>query len=104
MVIGGLVLALRLRERWQSIGLNETHPKVLGFALRKVRHSDDDSTGAVAWFAQHSGLDLTCLATGHELDAVLSAWATCEGLAFGWTDLATDDPTLLFPVGKVTYV
>jgi hypothetical protein len=35
---------------------------------------------AIAWLGQQAGLDLLRVKTGHELDAVLSAWATRQGL------------------------
>jgi hypothetical protein len=104
MGIGGMALALRLRHRWPSIRLNETHPKVLAFSLRGERHRDDDPLAGIAWFAEHSGLDLMHTSTGHEFDAALSAWATREGLSGGWADLVTDDPALLFPAGPVSYL
>jgi hypothetical protein len=37
---GGMALALRLGERWPSILLNETHPKVLIPALGGERYAD----------------------------------------------------------------
>jgi Protein of unknown function (DUF429) len=104
MGIGGVALALRLRHQWPDIRLNETHPKVLAFAFRQERHTDADPAAAINWLAQHAGLDLTRVKTGHELDAVLSAWATREGLSKGWTELVTDDPALIFPAGPVTYL
>jgi hypothetical protein len=106
MGIGGMALALRLRERWPNITLNETHPKLLGFAFRRARHTDVDPVAAIAWLAQHAGLDLASVTTGHELDAVISAWATREGSLRGWRDLVpeTEDRTLLFPANKVTYL
>lgn len=66
MSIGGMALALRLRQRWSTIWLNETHPNVLAFALRGERHADDDPAAAIAWFAKHVGLDLAGTVTGHE--------------------------------------
>jgi len=104
MSIGGMALALRLRQRWPNMRLNETHPKVLAFALRGERHRDVDPAAVIAWFAQYAGLDLMRSGTGHEFDAVLSAWATREGLLQGWADLVTDDPALLFPAGTVSYL
>jgi hypothetical protein len=104
MAIGGMALALRLHQRWRSMLLNETHPKVLAFALRHKRHSDSDPLAAVAWFAEHSGLDLPQLSSGDELDAVLSAWATREGLSKGWANLVTDDTALIFPAGQASYL
>jgi predicted nuclease with RNAse H fold len=106
MGIGGMALALRLGERWRNILLNETHPKVLAFALRHMPHTDVDPGAAIAWLTQYAGLNLTGAGNGHELDAILSAWATREGLSHGWCDLVpeTDDRMLLFPAGKVTYL
>jgi hypothetical protein len=105
MGIGGVALALRLRQQWPDILLNETHPKVLAFAFRNERHTDADPHAAIAWFAQHSGLGVTRSDhSGHELDAMLSAWATREGLGQRWPDLVTADPALVFPTGKVTYL
>ena len=40
MAVGGVGLALRLRERWPSIALTETHPKVLFYALHGSRYTD----------------------------------------------------------------
>lgn len=104
MSIGGMALALRLGEKWLDIRLNETHSKVLGFALRHERHTDADPKAVIAWLAEKAGLDLTRVGTGHELDAIFSAWATREGLVNGWADLVIDDPALLFPAGKVSYL
>ena len=104
MSIGGMALAMRLRERWPDILLNETHPKVLMHALGSERYADKTAAAAVKWFADHSGLGLAEKTSGHELDAVLSAWATREGLQRCWTDLAESDASLLFPAGKVSYL
>jgi hypothetical protein len=104
MGIGGMALALRLRQRWPSIILNETHPKVLAYSLRGELHRDASAASGIAWFAQHSGIDMRRVSGGHAFDAVLSAWATREGLARGWIDLATEDPALLFPAGRVSYL
>jgi hypothetical protein len=58
----------------------------------------------MAWFANHSELNVSGARSGHELDALLSAWATREGLAAGWADLVGDDPALLFAAGRVSYL
>ncbi len=104
MAVGGMALALRLRERWPPILFNETHPKVLIPALGGERYADAAPEAALAWFADHAGLDVSGMRGGHQLDALLSAWATREGLAAGWPDLVGDDPALLFPTGPVTYL
>lgn len=104
MGIGGMALAIRLRQRWPGVDLNETHPKLFAYALRGELHRDDNPAAVMAWFARHSELDLTHVSGGHALDAILSAWATREGLAREWTDLVTYDPAMVFPVGKVKYL
>jgi hypothetical protein len=104
MSIGGMALALRLRERWRNIVLNETHPKLLVAALGGSRYKDDAAGAAIEWFAKHSGLDMTRARGGHQLDAVSSAWATREGMAKGWDDLVPDDSSLLFPAGRASYL
>jgi hypothetical protein len=104
MAVGGMALALRLRERWPSTLRNETHPKVLIPALGGERYADAAPEAAMAWFANHAGLNVSEVRGGHELDALLSAWATREGLAAGWLDLVGDDPALLFPAGQVSYL
>jgi hypothetical protein len=104
MGIGGVALAMRLRQLWPDLSLNETHPKVLAYALRRELHRDDDPAAGIAWFAEHSSIDMTRIHGGHEFDAVISAWATREGLSRGWTDLVTGDPSLLLPVGAVRYL
>ena len=102
MGIGGMALAMRLRQRWPRLGLNETHPKVLAYAMRGELRRDDNPP--VAWLAQHAALDMTRVSGGHEFDAVFSAWATREGLARNWSDLVANDPALLLPVGTVSYL
>jgi hypothetical protein len=104
MIMGGMAMALRLRQRWPGIRLNEAHPNVLAFTFRQERHRDGDLKGAVEWMAGHSGLNLTRVQNGGELNAVLAAWATREGLSQGWFDCVVDDPAMLFPAGKVSYL
>lgn len=69
-----------------------------------ARYRDDDADAALEWFAAHSGLDMSRARGGHELDAVLSAWATRKGTSEGWHDLVTGDPVLIFPAGPVSYL
>jgi hypothetical protein len=104
MAVGGMTLALRLREQWPSILLNETHRKVLIPALGGEQYADAAPEAAMAWFANHAGRDVSGARGGHELDALLSAWATREGLAADWGDLVGDDPALLFSPGRVSYL
>ena len=104
MSIGGMALAMRLRTQWPDILLNETHPKVLMHALGAKRYTDKAATVAIDWFAAKSGLNMSAVVSGHELDAVLSAWATRKGIHHGWANLLELEPSLILPAGEVTYL
>jgi hypothetical protein len=105
MTIGGMGLALELRRIWPTIRLNETHPKVLYRALTGKRYVMEQLTAAVQWFASDSKIDLADkIDDDHQFDALLSAWATREGYAQGWQDLAEPEGDHLFPAGKVNYL
>ncbi len=103
MVIGGMALALELRRLWPGIILNETHPKVL-FRERMCRaysaaspHFEAD----VSDFCRVHGLTVPAGLSEHAFDAVLSAWATQQGLECNWSDLVQEtrgEERLLFPV------
>jgi hypothetical protein len=43
-------------------------------------------------------------ALGMAIDALLSAWATRQGMVEGWQDLVGNDPSLLLPAGKVSHL
>ncbi len=104
MAIGGMALALRLRECWPEIALNETHPKILFHALSGHRYQKDKLPIAIEWFFKHSGIFPIPLRNDHELDAVISAWATQVGLRESWSNLVHDDGSLLFPAGPAKYL
>jgi hypothetical protein len=104
MTIGGMGLALELRGRWPTMRLNETHPKVFYYAMAGKRYEPKNWRSAARWFARRSDLSLTDIDNDHEFDAVLSAWATREGYANHWQDLAKRDANLIFPAGEVNYL
>jgi Protein of unknown function (DUF429) len=104
MAIGGMALALRLRQVWPGIVLNETHPKVLLHALGAERYHPKTVDVAVQWFVGRARCVEVAVQGEHELDAALSAWATREGLAGGWTDIIGASDDLLFPAGPVRYL
>jgi len=105
MAIGGVGLALELRQTWSTIRLNETHPKVLYRELRGTRYTPMDWRAAADWFVQYSKLDLVdAIDDDHQLDALLSAWATREGYARGWQDLAGPEADHIYPAGAVSYL
>jgi hypothetical protein len=103
MAIGGMALAIRLREHWPEIILNETHPKVLFHARLGHRYKAKDLSSALASFLAHSGLRGQ-VGSEHELDALISAWTTKIGLHENWRDLVDGDENLLFPAGPVRYL
>lgn len=105
MAVQGMAMALKLRQVWPQIILNETHPKVLYYALSGNQWDYGPSMGD--WLAERvvipPGL---AVSNEHEWDAVFSAWATAVAFAdeSGWQDLMDLPDGLLFPAGQVTYV
>jgi len=107
MAVQGVAIALRLRERWPSFILNESHPQVLYHALTSKVYMRDDIPTMTAWLQQNFCLENKCtIKNEHEWDALISTWATWQGLSGNWTaDLVPDlgGNQLLFPVGPVAY-
>jgi hypothetical protein len=106
MPVGGMGLALELRRHLPNIRLNETHPKLLFYAISGKRYRPADLAGAVEWFANYSSLTIIGdISNDDQFDALLSAWATREGYADGWQDLVSPDVNdQIFPVGEVNYL
>jgi hypothetical protein len=103
MAVQGMAMAVCLRKRWPEIALNETHPKVLYYALAQQRYAWGE--GMVTWLRNAvrctSGPDI---ANEHEWDALISAWATRCGISRVWShDLKTHSQEALEPAGPVTY-
>lgn len=105
MAVQGMALAIRLRERWPSVALNETHPKVLYHALTGGAYARDDMTEMIGWLQNCFDPPLTCRTTDeHQWDALISAWGTWQGITDSWqNDLCAGHDDLLFPAGKVRY-
>jgi Protein of unknown function (DUF429) len=105
MAIGGMALAIQLRQHWPSLVLNETHPKLLFSALSGGRYRKDALASAIEWFVSYAKIEPVALLNDHEFDAVMSAWVTHAGLQGHWSDLVQfDDDRLLFPAGPVKYL
>ena len=104
MAVGGVGLALRLRERWPSIALTETHPKVLFYALRGSRYTDVAT--AALWFVEKHDLQpISGTIDEHQFDALISAWAAREGRMRQWGDLCQPHSAdMIFPAGPVSYL
>lgn len=99
VLVQGVMLALRLRERFPKVRITEAHPK----ALLKAQ-------GLTSWECVAAAYRLVGLPTSeHERDALLGAVAAREGVEGRWqSDLALDrraseqNPTTL-PHGPVHY-
>ena len=102
MAIGGMALAIKLRQEWPELVLNETHPKVLLQARWGQRYDPEDHKtveAAIQRFVNPRHYTEAKIEGEHELDAALSASATREGLAEGWENIIGDREALIFPAG-----
>jgi hypothetical protein len=104
MVIGGIALAMRLRQKWPEVVLNETHPKLLLHALGAERYKPETVDKAVQWFVERAQCVDRKVEGEHQLDAALSAWATQRGIAERWIDIIGPHSDLLFPAGPARYL
>ena len=103
MAVQGMAIAMRLRALWPDIHLNETHPKVLYFSLTGQQY--DFGQAMAHWLLNQFAPPINLgIANEHEWDALISAWATWQGLSAHWnTDLMNGVQNLLLPAGAVTY-
>ncbi len=105
MAVQGMAMALRLRHKWENIRLNETHPKVLYYALSRQIYSFGKPM--TEWLLNLFGSYMkVTISDEHQWDALLSAWATWMELNGRWNnDLMANENNgpLLFPAGVVTY-
>jgi hypothetical protein len=105
MCLNGMSLATKLRERWPHIVLNETHPKVLYYALANRKYKYDDQI--VTWLQQEMKLTGQFqVSNDNEWDAAISAWYTLISVEQEpprdlVDEFQTDDE--ICPVGKVHY-
>ena len=104
VVVQGILLAMRLRERSPSISITEAHPKALLKALQLARAPWEEIAEAFQLSTQQPAPS-----DEHRRDALLSAVAAREGARGTWRDLATEiergpeelDPGMWF--GPVSY-
>lgn len=99
VLIQGVMLALRLRERFPSVPITEAHPKALLKAQRLI-----------TWEAAATAYGLTGLPNSeHERDALLGAVAAREGVTGRWprdlaaTRLPSEQGPAMLPHGPVHY-
>ncbi len=103
MAVQGMALAMRIRQVWPDIQINETHPKVLYYALAGQQYAFGQPM--VAWLLNQFVPPINIgIANDHEWDALISAWATWMGTTGQWNvDLMHGVPNLLLPAGAATY-
>ncbi len=106
MVIGGVALGMRLREKYPEIVLNETHPKLLARHFNMKLLGTDERRRWISFAADVRINE----ANDHEVDAVISAWAIREALSnlevgatSGWLDLLVMRRDLVLPISDVRY-
>jgi hypothetical protein len=104
MAVQGMALAIRVRERWPGIQLNETHPKLLYYALTGNRYPKFE-TGFATWLCRQFTPQIDVeMANDHEWDALISAWGTWSGMTGRWSkDLMSGVDNLILPAGSTTY-
>jgi len=108
MLVQGPALALRIHERFGAqVELNESHPKVLYYALRGEKYPREGRmpVAVVEWLTEQVGTaGVQRQTSSDEWDAAISAWATYCGITGCWKhDLMVHSNKPLLPVGPVTY-
>ena len=101
--IQGMALGISLRRVWPRIGLTETHPKVLHYALADSRF---EWTPKVArWPREMIGCaDEAAVQTQNEWSALVSAWIAMMGHTGAWTlDLRQNSKEAVEPAGPVSF-
>ena len=105
MCLNGMSLAMKLREKWPDIILNETHPKVLYYALANQKYKYDDQMDT--WLRKEMKTrERFQVSNDNEWDAAISAWYTLVSIdQEAPRDLAdefqAENP--IHPVGKVHF-
>jgi hypothetical protein len=105
MCVNGMSMAFKLREKWSGITLNETHPKVLYYALTgQVYHFAADR---IEWLIQTIGAaNQYQIESDNEWDALISAWFTLDSILRGTPrDLLVElqNDQLVYPLDSVHY-
>jgi hypothetical protein len=104
MAIQGIAMAFRIREYYPTVNLNETHPKVLFYALSGEKYYFSKLMKNWLFNQMEFFLDQMEVSNEDEFDALFSAWATWMGLQGNWKeDLMRDINNLILPISGVTY-
>jgi hypothetical protein len=112
MVINGMIVLLRLRDRWQKLPASETHPKVVFHALtgRELIYGDvglpDRIERLLAWLGLGEGT--VQIRNNHEWDALISAFCVLKGLRGEWTNnlhepIRAVEHEMVRPAGRTFY-
>lgn len=105
MSVQGPAVALRLREEWPGLGVTETHPKLLYFALTGKKYEwSRRSDEMTRWLSREFALPPTPIANDHEWDALVSACAAWCGFEGVWkTDLTNLARSPVSPIARARY-
>jgi len=101
-----MAMALRLHDRFDRITLNETHPKVLYYALSGQQYSFPGPNDQIVHWLQKAA-SITAMPnslTEHAWDAAISAWITYQGYKTGFSpDLMSKANNPILPAGNIHY-
>jgi hypothetical protein len=102
MSVQGMSLAILCRKHWPNIGLIETHPKVLYYALTKLKH--EWPSRMTEWLLKQMNCASAEIANDHCWDAALSAWAAMMGHTGCWEhDLRALSSVAIEPAGQCAF-
>jgi hypothetical protein len=103
MAVQGMALAIAARQKWPDVKLVEAHPKALYYATSNLKYRWPGEMSR--WlFQQIKSANETMVATEHEWDALISAWAALQGASGYWTnDLRQLSQSAIEPVSDVAY-
>ena len=93
-------------DRWDRIVLNETHPKVLYYALTGEHYSFPGiNNQMVDWLQDTTAVPaMPNSLTDHAWDAAISAWVTYQGYKTGFSpNLMSKANNPILPTGEVNY-
>jgi len=108
MALNGMSVLLKLKGLNPSVFISEAHPKVLFYALTRIKYNyAEDNVKMDSLISSLLGLNIST-ANDHEWDALISAYSAFKGLSGGWTldlhdskhDMST---TSVEPVGKTYF-
>lgn len=111
MAVGGMALGFQLRARFPELALNDTHPKLLArhFAGSLPKGAGRRTDERRAWMARKLPNSDVRHANDHEVDAIVSVWATRAAMRSrakrqnAWRDLAAECSDAITPLVNMHY-